>query len=114
MSDKPKLRYKAALRNFYEKYDSAAVFFEIGRLSSKGGHAHIQAVPVPRHLQHNVEDAFIREGRAQGIDFEADVEGALKACQDGRRNYFRVDLPNGQKMVHLMKDHIPFSVQFGR
>ncbi|KAJ7709435.1 CwfJ C-terminus 1-domain-containing protein-like protein [Mycena rosella] len=70
-------KHKAALRAMYAKYGSAIVAFEVGRLSAKGGHAHVQAVPVPL-------------------------------------NYFRVDLPDGRKMVHLMKDHVPFSIQFGR
>jgi len=108
------LRYKAALRNFFAQHGAAAVFFEVGRLSSKGGHAHVQAVPVPAHLEDKIEDCFVNEGRAHGIDFEPDVEGALVACSGGQRSYFRVDLPDGRKMVHLMKNHIPFSVQFGR
>ncbi|KAI6045596.1 nuclear protein [Pisolithus marmoratus] len=107
-------KYKSALRNLYAKYNAAAVFFEVGRLSSKGGHAHIQAVPVPRNLQDKVEDAFMSEGNAQGIDFEPDATGALEACNEGRHGYFRVDLPDGRQMVHLMRPHAPFSIQFGR
>ncbi|KAL4067785.1 CwfJ C-terminus 1-domain-containing protein-like protein [Scleroderma citrinum] len=108
------LRYKGALRKLFAKYGAAAVFFEVGRLSSKGGHAHVQAVPVPCHLQDKVEDSFVNEGRALGIDFESDVESALAACSGGQLSYFRVDLPDGRKMVHIMKSHVPFSVQFGR
>ncbi|KAI6036431.1 CwfJ C-terminus 1-domain-containing protein-like protein [Pisolithus microcarpus] len=89
-------KYKSALRNLYAEYGAAAVFFEVGRLSSKGGHAHIQAVPIPR------------------ISFEADTDGALEECRGGRHSYFRVDLPDGGKMVHLMRPHAPFSIQFGR
>jgi hypothetical protein len=91
-----------------------AVFFEVGRMSAKGGHAHVQAVPVPIKLKDKVEDAFLIQGRSLGIDFEPDPDAALEACADGRRGYFRVDLPDGKKMVHLMKDNIPFSIQFGR
>jgi len=50
----------------------------------------------------------------QGIDFEEDPEGALASCANGRGSYFKVELPNGRKMVHLLKDHVPFSIQFGR
>lgn len=50
----------------------------------------------------------------QGVDFEADAEGALEGCAGGRQSYFRVDLPDGRKMVHLIKDGVPFSIQFGR
>ncbi|KAH7911427.1 CwfJ C-terminus 1-domain-containing protein-like protein [Hygrophoropsis aurantiaca] len=108
------IKYKTALQALYAKHGAAPVFFEVGRLSAKGGHAHIQAIPVPVALQHKVEDTFLKEGRTQGIDFESDADGALDACAGGARSYFRVDLPDGRKLVHLMKDHVPFSIQFGR
>ncbi|GBE81690.1 hypothetical protein SCP_0400610 [Sparassis crispa] len=107
-------RYKSALRAMYAKHGAASVSFEVGRLSAKGGHAHVQVVPVPDKLKDRVEEAFVSEGRAHGIDFEADAEGALDACSRGRGSYFRVDLPDGRKMVHLLRDTVPFSIQFGR
>lgn len=107
-------RYKNALRAMFAKHCSAAVFFEVGRLGARGGHAHVQAVPVPLRLEGKVEGAFISRGRELGVDFESDPESALDACADGRHSYFKVDLPDGRKMVHLMKDHVPFSIQFGR
>ncbi|KAF6764024.1 nuclear protein [Ephemerocybe angulata] len=106
--------YKTALRSMYEKFGAAAVVFEVGRLSAKGGHAHVQVVPIPLKLKDRVEETFIKEGTQMGIDFESDPDAALEACQGGRGSYFRVDLPDGRKMVHVMKDHIPFSIQFGR
>ncbi|KAJ6531281.1 CwfJ C-terminus 1-domain-containing protein-like protein [Mycena capillaripes] len=107
-------KHKAALRAMYAKYGSAIVVFEVGRLSAKGGHAHVQAVPVPVKLKDKVEEAFRAEGRMMGIDFEEDPDAALEACAGGRGSYFRVDLPDGRKLVHLMKDHVPFGIQFGR
>lgn len=90
------------------------VVFEVGRLSAKGGHAHVQVVPIPRHLKDRVEEAFIKEGGRLGIDFESDPESALESCSHGRGGYFRVDLPDGRKLVHLIKDQVLFSIQFGR
>ncbi|KAJ7047215.1 CwfJ C-terminus 1-domain-containing protein-like protein [Mycena alexandri] len=107
-------KHKAALRAMYAKYGAAIVVFEVGRLSAKGGHAHVQAVPVPAALKDKVEEAFRTEGRMSGIDFEEDPDAALEACAGGRGSYFRVDLPDGRKLVHLMKDHVPFGIQFGR
>jgi len=107
-------KQKVALRAMYAKYGSAMVSFEVGRLSAKGGHAHVQAVPVPLALKDKVEEVFRAEGRMTGIDFEEDADAALGACAGGTGGYFRVDLPDGRKMVHLMKDHVPFSIQFGR
>lgn len=105
-------RYKSALHAFYSKHGSVMVVFEVGRLSAKGGHAHVQAVPIPHHLKDKVEEAFINEGQKFGVDFEPDPESALESCSNGRGGYFRVDLPDGRKLVHLIKDH--FSIQFGR
>jgi len=107
-------KYKSALRALYAKHGTAPVFFEVGRLSAKGGHAHVQAIPIPLELKDKVEPAFTNEGRSQGIAFEGDPDAALEMCAGGRQSYFRVDLPDGRKMVHLMKDTVPFSIQFGR
>lgn len=106
--------FKKALASLYNKTGAAPVFFEVARLSAKGGHAHVQAVPVPIGLKDKIEKHFVEEGKRQGIDFEEDADGALEACQGGSGGYFRVDLPGGKKMVHLMKDNVPFSIQFGR
>lgn len=107
-------RYKNALRAMYAKYQMTPVFFEVARLRQKGGHAHVQAVPIPMALQDKVEEAFLEEGRMYGVDFEATPEDALKSCSNGMGSYFRVDLPKGGMLVHIMKDGMPFSLQFGR
>lgn len=98
----------------YAKHGAMGVVFEVGRLSAKGGHAHLQVVPLPLSLKDKVEDAFIREGKILGIDFEEDPDAAIEAYAGGRNSYFKVELPDGRKLVHLMKDHVPFSIQFGR
>lgn len=74
----------------------------------------MQVVPVPNKLRNAVEDAFREEGRALGIEWEEDADEALRACAGGRGSYFRVDLPDGRKMVHLIRERGPFSIQFGR
>ncbi|KAF8896981.1 CwfJ C-terminus 1-domain-containing protein-like protein [Mucidula mucida] len=107
-------RYKTALRAMFAKHSMAAVFFEVGRLRQKGGHAHVQAVPIPLNLKDAVESTFVEEGGLLGIDFEERAEEALASCSNGRGSYFRVDLPDGGMMVHVLKDHVPFSIQFGR
>ncbi|KAL7283651.1 hypothetical protein ACG7TL_003087 [Trametes sanguinea] len=107
-------KYKSALRAMYAKHGAVAVCFEVGRMSAKGGHAHVQVVPVPTKLKNAIEDAFREEGRTHGIEWEEDPNEALRACGGGRGSYFRVDLPDGRKMVHLIREHGPFSIQFGR
>ncbi|KAF8503799.1 nuclear protein [Russula emetica] len=103
--------YQAALRALYAKHGATAVFFEVGRVSSKGGHAHIQAIPVPLSLENRVESAFRDEGRLHGIEFDAEDAGA--PSDDGGEGYFRVELPSGRRLVHQMRRGLPFSVQFG-
>jgi hypothetical protein len=94
----------------FAKHGSVCVFFEVGRLSMKGGHAHVQAVPIPHRLKDKVENAFLSEGQAIGVEFEVEADAPL----DPNSSYFRVDLPNGKRIVHLIRDRGPFSVQFGR
>ncbi|PPQ66465.1 LOW QUALITY PROTEIN: hypothetical protein CVT26_011223 [Gymnopilus dilepis] len=106
-------QFKKALSSMYAKYGCVPVIFEVGRLSAKGGHAHIQVVPIPSRLKSKVEEAFVKEGRATGVDFEDDPEAAIAAYANGKGSYFKVDLPDGRKMVHLLKDNVPFSLQFG-
>ena len=107
-------QYKSAIRAMYAKYGCGAVIFEVGILSGKGGHAHVQAVPVPLSKKDRIAATLVSEGGLMGITFEEDPEKALESCTGGRANYFRVDLPDGQKMVHLIRQDIPFSIQFGR
>lgn len=107
-------RYKSSLRSLYSAHSCALVSFEVGILSGKGGHAHVQVVPVPTHLADKVEAAFVEDGKRQGIDFEPDADSALESCSGGRANYFRVDLPDGKKLVHIVRARVPFSIQFGR
>ncbi|OCF75228.1 nuclear protein [Kwoniella mangroviensis CBS 8886] len=103
--------FKSSLKACYASYGAVPVSFEIGRLSGRGGHAHIQIIPIPQELADKVEESFIKAGEAQGLDWELEPERALaKVGQQG--NYFKVELPDGKKMVHLLKGN--FDLQFGR
>ncbi|TFL07285.1 nuclear protein [Pterulicium gracile] len=101
-------RYKSALRKLYATYKSVGVFFEVGRQRARGGHAHVQAVPVPASLSDKVETTFLEEARRQGYDL---VEDADETSGSG---YFKVELPDGRKLVHVIPDGAPFGLQFGR
>jgi len=104
-------KYQAALRALYAKYDATAVFFELGRVSTKGGHAHIQAVPLPLSLADRVETAFREEGKLMGVEFDVEEAGTRNEYGEG---YFRVELPSGRRLVHRMRNGLSFNVQFGR
>ncbi|KAI0785490.1 CwfJ C-terminus 2-domain-containing protein-like protein [Irpex lacteus] len=115
------VKYKNALRAFYAKHHSHPVAFEVGRLTAKGGHAHIQVVPVPTSIPAQIIfDAFTKEGQRLGIDFEVQEPSGSSnnpmsdRTPAGDRGYFKVDLPDGRKLVHWLRDGVPFGVQFGR
>ncbi|KAK4058716.1 hypothetical protein OIO90_000160 [Microbotryomycetes sp. JL221] len=107
-------KYKSALKSMYAEYGCSLVAFEVGRLSGKGGHAHVQVLPVPNGLADQTEQVFRSEGTKQGIEFEI-VDSLDVLRQDGvTDNYFRVDLPDGRLLVHKIQPKTPFSLQFGR
>ncbi|THH28827.1 hypothetical protein EUX98_g5363 [Antrodiella citrinella] len=85
--------YKTALWSFYAKHNAHPVSFE--------------AVSADA-----IANAFTSEGTRLGVDFE--FEEAERDGVTGDRGYFRVELPDGRKLVHWMKDGVPFSIQFGR
>lgn len=107
-------RYKSALKSFYNAHGASAVIFEISRLSGKGGHAHIQVVPIPKSLENDVEGAFRSEGDRLGLSFEENPDEVLEYVRTTQENYFRVDFGQGKKMVHVIKPGSPFNLQFGR
>lgn len=50
-----------------------------------------------------------------GIFFEEDADAALEGARAAQENFFRVDLPDGRMMVHLLRQgSAPFNLQFGR
>ena len=108
-----KIRYKTALKAFYNAHGAQPVSFEMGRLSAKGGHAHIQIAPVPKSFTSDtIADAFIADAKRHGAEFEFEATG--DPLTNGDRGYFRVELPDGRRLVYWMRDGVPFSVQFGR
>lgn len=107
------VRYKAALRGFYAKYDASPVFFEVAKRRAHGVHAHIQVIPVPNSLADGVEGAFRDQAEQLRLTFEPDRD-ADPSVRDIKENYFLVELPSGKQMLHLIKDFAPFPLQIGR
>lgn len=60
-----------------------------------------------------MEGAFRAYGGMQ-IVWEKEPEQALESAMSEGASYFRVDLPGGGMMVHLLKPQRPFNLQFGR
>ena len=98
---------------FYAQYDAHPVMFEIGRLSAKGGHAHIHAVPIPRSFSADaIATAYMEE--AKTLNFELMPGEVTAETGPGDRGYFQVELPDGRKLVHWLKDRSGFHINFGR
>lgn len=105
--------YKRALHAMFAKHHAHPLSFEVGRLSAKGGHAHWQVIPVPSSIPpQTIIDAFKAEGERLRIDFE-DFDASSNPGT-GDRGYFKMELPDGRKIVHWLKDGVPFPIQFGR
>ncbi|SCV68934.1 BQ2448_1954 [Microbotryum intermedium] len=112
-------RYKSALKLCYAAFGASPVAFEVGRLSGKGGHAHIQICPIPNSLVDKVENVFIDQGHQQNVTFK-EASSSSSLSSEGLKklgisdNYFRVDLPNGKTLVHSIEQGARFGLQFGR
>jgi len=110
--------YKSGLQRCYEAYSASMVSFEVAKLSGRGaraGHAHLQICPVPNHLADLVEPTFLQEAKKLGIQLVD--QAALKHMNDQMLDavsYFRLGLPDGKTLVHLMKPDEKFNLQFGR
>ena len=99
---------KEALKKCYATHGAATVSFEVARLSGKGGHAHVQVLPIPNRFQDTVAEEFMKTG----IVWSNDPEQTLVDAEAEQLSYFRVDLPNGRKLVHIIKGY--FDLQLGR
>lgn len=101
--------FQASLKSFYAIYNTVPITFEVSRLTAKGGHAHIQIVPVPNRIKdEEIEDVF----EQAGIKWEELASGGLKDFD--LPSYFRVELPSGKNLIHYTKPGTSFDVQFGR
>lgn len=73
----------------------------------------IQICPIPNEIASKAEAHFRSEGEKAGITFAEDSVVALKeAASSG--DYFRVGLPDGGELVHIIKPNTRFNLQFGR
>jgi hypothetical protein len=100
-------KFKSRLRAMYNDFGAVPVSFEVARLAGKGGHAHIQVVPVPARLKDQVKQAFLTGGQEMNVEWEENPDPTPKG------NYFKVELPTGEIMVHKLRGP-GFNLQFGR
>ncbi|CAO3694451.1 unnamed protein product [Rhizopus microsporus] len=102
-------KYKSALRRMFEKYDHDMITFEISRESFRGmSHAHVQVIAIPKGKCDLVEQVAREQGQAFGMDF-------IEQLPDNPAiPYFKLELPDGRTLVHVIKPKERFNLQFGR
>lgn len=102
-------RFKDALTKLYASYGCKPLVFELGRQGGRGGHAHVQVLPIDEKHCDAVNRGFLEGGPALGVNWEAD------ASVDTRdQSYFKVILPSGEHLTHILRTDAPFNLQFGR
>lgn len=103
------VRFQTALKSFFAAYNAVPITFEVSRLTAKGGHAHIQIVPLPKRIKYQeIEGAF----EQAGIQWKRLTTWNTE--DSSLQSYFRVELPNGKNLIHYTKPGTSFDVQFGR
>ncbi|KAL1916272.1 uncharacterized protein VTP21DRAFT_5889 [Calcarisporiella thermophila] len=100
-------KYKSALRNLYEAHGCAMVIYEVCR-GTKGMHAHLQAVPIPKEKAGNVEEAFRSEGAKAGMQFSNSLPPTVDS------GYLKIDLPDNTSLVYKINPQERFNLQFPR
>ncbi|KAI8142700.1 CwfJ C-terminus 1-domain-containing protein-like protein [Fennellomyces sp. T-0311] len=100
-------KYKNALRDLFAEHGQDMLVFELSRQTFYG-HAHIQIVPIPKEKSNTIEDIASQAAQEQGFQ----LVDQLPANPD--INYFKLDLPNGKSLVHIIQPRERFNLQFGR
>lgn len=67
---------------------------------------------MPPAAADRAQSTFEEEGAKANYDFTTDPAQVSRVLQSG--NYFRLDLPDGTKMVHAIRPGDRFNLQFGR
>ncbi|KAF7722896.1 hypothetical protein EC973_002616 [Apophysomyces ossiformis] len=102
-------KYKSALRHMYASYGQDMVVFEVSRESLHGmSHAHIQVVPIPKDKADLIETVAREEAERHGMTFIDRVPDSPEVA------YFKLELPNGKSLVHIIQPRERFNLQFGR
>lgn len=104
-------QFKEALTKFYERNDNVPVFFE---RNYKTSHMQIQAVPIPKKAQNDLEDIFKDEAEGHGIQLnKLDESNKLEHVVKQGMPYFVVELPDGSVLYTKVKGG-NFPLNFGR
>ncbi|KAJ8658670.1 hypothetical protein O0I10_005710 [Lichtheimia ornata] len=102
-------KYTDALKRFYAEHGHDMVVFEVSRQSLHNiGHAHLQIVPIPHDKSDLLEQTIRDEAQNQGVQFME------RLPKNPDANFFKIDLPSGKSLVHIIRPRERFNLQFGR
>ncbi|KAI9487667.1 MAG: CwfJ C-terminus 1-domain-containing protein-like protein [Benjaminiella poitrasii] len=102
-------KYKDSIRRLFEKYDQDMVIFEVSRESARGlVHAHVQVVPVPKSKSEQLEKIVTDEAALSNMNL------VDQASRNPNVPYFKIELPNGKSLFHLLDFRERINLQFGR
>ncbi|KAG0171603.1 hypothetical protein DFQ29_008756 [Apophysomyces sp. BC1021] len=102
-------KYKSALRRMFDEYGQDIVVFEVSREAFHGmSHAHIQVVPIPKDKIDLIETVAREQAESHGMTFIDRVPDSPEVA------YFKMELPNGKSLVHIIQPRERFNLQFGR
>ncbi|KAI9490653.1 CwfJ C-terminus 1-domain-containing protein-like protein [Zychaea mexicana] len=100
-------KYKNALRAMFAEYGQDMLVFELSRQSFMG-HAHMQIVPVPKDKSDSIEATARQAAKQEGFELTDQVPTGPDV------NFFKLELPNGKSLVHVLQPRERFNLQFGR
>lgn len=115
-------KYTAALVTCYAAEGKEAVSFErfMAFRKSGGNHCHVNVIPVPSATAVDARKVLDKASAAIGAEFielpagvGEEARAALRAAV-GDNEFMRVNLPDGTKLVHVIKRGERFPINFGR
>eukprot|EP00741_Cyanophora_paradoxa_P003247 tig00000691_g3155.t1 len=108
-------RYKEALKKFFASQNLVPVLFDRSVQTKGAAHFHLQVVPVPEKLAPKVQEVYEKEGGRHRIGFEKILPFEdLKKQLGPRDQYFLVELPTGDRLLHRVPGGARHPLQFGR
>ena len=98
-------RFKQVLRKAWKASQKDVVFFEV---NVKAQHMILQAIPVPEATTPRLRKMFTEISQDNRVILQDEAEVRLAEGD----NFFRVDLPGGETLIHVARDRFP--LQLGR
>lgn len=105
-------QFKNAIKQFYERNDTVAVFFE---RNYKTSHMQLQSVPIPKKAARELKEIFMEEAQANGFNLEElDAHNRLEQVVPSGVPFFTVELPDDAVLFTKIQGKSDFPLNFAR